>query len=1024
MFSGEEIDITHAIQTENNELALFLTKFRAVQQAENPGIDKSDLQENCCVNTVQNKQAGIWQDVILEWRPEIHTDDITIRTSYRDKSITIISSVQNQSGQDFTGRLEFSVEGGVSIPPQTLTVSANESAVVNITIPWDNFIPWTPGNPHLYNLDTKLYNDDTCIDAVRERFGFREVWIQYHRFMLNENPVHWFGEAGHNRQYQWLRPEYVRQWFQRLKDLNMNYVRMHSFIPPEYYLDIADEMGIMVCQESALFESGELDCESDHFWQENSLRIKRMVRRDKNHPSLVLWSVGNKTCQTMKISPNTKQQLSELKKLFVHLDPTRTTYHKGDNSLWDEAEQAVITQDQGTINHGWGWWDHRKPLLAGELNHCQCYNPFTAMTWGNDDVLADYAEFSKSMARKTGRIAELGRASGVSCLLMENTSGFDKMLPAGASSLELNESKMYPPDTSIDILKHTFRPFAIVHLEDRTQGFNNQRIPHSIFLINDLSYPVEGYLSVRIQQERKATWEKNVKVEIPAGRTKRVDVTVRLDKMLDTGEAQIVSLFLGEDSQGLNIRDEVVRDIWVDDISMLKQSLNIPVVAIMGDTALQDWFEGHGIPVRYLEPNDKLNSAETPVLVIAEEYIKPGTDQNNVIEAYVSSGGRVLMLEQLFSIFPGLDIDQKTTEIAWIRDQHHPLMTGLVDDDFRFYADDLYGLPSSNSWVTRRPYAKPRGSHLIRPLIDCGGEDFHDNGLTWSPLLEIQIGEGSLIACQLRITDRYKYLPSVDHLLRNILIYLFGFIPLGNIPVIADKEQAGMLQQTLPQVNTTNSITEIEELANERRVYFFKGNKVINDTAAELAKKAFNGSTVVVWQLNEDMRNYWQNVIGSSIKIWKPEHTVYHLIRRTDSTLLLGISNEDTCWLTNWTDQHINQNDQIVDNLLDIENGINILTNSGKSGLDILFEKNKSNELTPIEEMNTFLSAKSLRVGGALVEVPIGEGRVIFCQMRWQPDKWQFKRFLGLLLWNLGIQAGTNPLNGELNQLLDGLSQD
>lgn len=54
-----------------------------------------------------------------------------------------------------------------------------------------------------------------------------------------------------------MRPEYIRQYYKQIKDLNMNYVRMHTFPHPELYLDIADEMGIFVCQEPALHGSGQ-----------------------------------------------------------------------------------------------------------------------------------------------------------------------------------------------------------------------------------------------------------------------------------------------------------------------------------------------------------------------------------------------------------------------------------------------------------------------------------------------------------------------------------------------------------------------------------------------------------------------------------------------------------------------------------------------------------------------------------------------------------------------------------------------
>ncbi|MGQ9890008.1 MAG: hypothetical protein ACUVSX_16205 [Aggregatilineales bacterium] len=78
-------------------------------------------------------------------------------------------------------------------------------------------------------------------DTVRTRFGFREVWIEGHRLMLNGRAQRWYSEWCHKAHSHWLRPEYVRQWFQQLKDLNMNYVRMHTFPHLDYFYDIADD---------------------------------------------------------------------------------------------------------------------------------------------------------------------------------------------------------------------------------------------------------------------------------------------------------------------------------------------------------------------------------------------------------------------------------------------------------------------------------------------------------------------------------------------------------------------------------------------------------------------------------------------------------------------------------------------------------------------------------------------------------------------------------------------------------------
>jgi beta-galactosidase/beta-glucuronidase len=106
MFIGDPLDISSTIQVGENELVIFLTEFATYPHPETGLLGLLDVPWGCCISSAQDKQAGIWQDVILEWRPQVSVEDITIRTSYRQKQISFLVEVANFSQGDFGGKLE------------------------------------------------------------------------------------------------------------------------------------------------------------------------------------------------------------------------------------------------------------------------------------------------------------------------------------------------------------------------------------------------------------------------------------------------------------------------------------------------------------------------------------------------------------------------------------------------------------------------------------------------------------------------------------------------------------------------------------------------------------------------------------------------------------------------------------------------------------------------------------------------------------------------------------------------------
>ena len=1026
MFLGEAEDITRFLHEGENELAILLTEFRTFPHPQTGRVSLIDVPWGCCIAA---EQAGIWQDVSLEWRPAVYISDITIRTSVREGTLTVISRVQNSGREPFEGSLENVVRDGnvplFSLAPLRVSLGSGESCELSQVMRWSDYHPWSPEDPFLYYLDTSLYGASGIVDALHTRFGFREVWIEGHRILLNGRPQRWRGEWCHKSHSHWLRPEYVRQWYRQLKDLNMNYVRMHTFPHPEYFLDIADEMGILVCQETALYGSGQAGIDTPQLWERAREHVRRMVRRDKNHPSLVLWSVENEMRWSLNIVPSAKEELPKLRKLFNELDPTRPAYHEGDSALWNEDEQAIISRHYGPACHGLGWWDKKVPLHAGEMGRWHYASPHVALQWAGDEVYTDYALLSRSLGQDAARIIELGRANEVSCLFVWNTSGLDNFRPAEARTFSWDDphspyakplahrpyeseyawwerGKGYRPGFSFGLLRHAFRPLAVVVREERSQFYLDRVVPHTVYVVNDLPVEVEGELEVRLEQGGRVIWRAAQQLAIGSGCTGIVSWSVPLDGA-EAGRADLVSSF--HSSQG---EDEVWRRLRLTSAEVRSEKLALPIVGVWGESTLIPWLEQHGVAVVRLEEGASLDPARIPLLVVGEHVITPGSTQNQRLREYLQAGGRALILEQTHSPFPGLAIARQPSEMAHIRAPSHPVLAGVVREDLCFFGDDPFGLPSSDSWVTVYPYVKPTDQHLVRPLVDSSGGDFATGGLTWAPVIETQIGAGIAIATQLRLADRLMELPVADRLMRNALRYLVNAEPLQAQEIGIDAELATGL--TLPALE---SLAVRPPTSAGTRVSLVSGAKVPRLDPSVFRAYLALGNTVLVWGLTEAAKSYWEAVIGRKIELWIPEHAVYHLVAPSKGALLAGISNEDTCWLDNYTYRSTQEKEPIVDALLRIDGSTVHLENAPRSGLDVLYGDEQATEWKRMPALSALFDGPLPCVGGALVETGVGAGRVLFCQIRWRPDLWRFRRFLGLLLWNLGLPMASDILSGE-----------
>ena len=287
--------------------------------------------------------GGIYRDVWLRYVEPVHIERIFVQpkmvqapTAARPERFVawieadVALRSQANSDQNYTVELVWHLPevSNQASERTTSLLSAGQAATVGIEIkPWDEWDGfdyvqrWSLDNPHLYRVEVKLYAADgqTLLDTVETKIGFRDAWFSDDGFYLNGEKVKLRGLNRHQT-YPYIGAaapaRLQRKDADILKDeLGINIVRTSHYPQSPHFLDRCDEIGLLVFEEIPGWQ-----WIGDNDWKALSLEnVRRMIERDRNHPSIVLWGVR------INESWDDEAFYKATNALAHELDPTRQT---------------------------------------------------------------------------------------------------------------------------------------------------------------------------------------------------------------------------------------------------------------------------------------------------------------------------------------------------------------------------------------------------------------------------------------------------------------------------------------------------------------------------------------------------------------------------------------------------------------------------------------------------------------------------------------------------------------------------
>ncbi|MDD4501829.1 MAG: hypothetical protein PHN87_01985, partial [Clostridia bacterium] len=193
--------------------------------------------------------AGIWQDVYLIERSNIHVDDCFVKTYVNDMRFEAEITIANTSDTDrnivinpYVSDEETEKEEHI-FENVALTLKKQETKDYILSGYFNSAVLWEPSNPKLYALVIEIYENGEPVEIFNQSFGFREIKIVDKHIMLNNKPIHLFSDWGHKVTTYCYTKEWIESWFRMIKDGNMNHSRLHTCPHPSFILDMADRMG-------------------------------------------------------------------------------------------------------------------------------------------------------------------------------------------------------------------------------------------------------------------------------------------------------------------------------------------------------------------------------------------------------------------------------------------------------------------------------------------------------------------------------------------------------------------------------------------------------------------------------------------------------------------------------------------------------------------------------------------------------------------------------------------------------------
>ncbi|MDY4161950.1 MAG: glycoside hydrolase family 2 TIM barrel-domain containing protein [Prevotella sp.] len=302
--------------------------------------------------------SGIFRDVTLMAVPETHLSDLTVHAKLNGE-VSVDTEIAN-------------AKKGTTVKHEIYDMQGNMVGTSKV----DNPQLWTAETPYLYTLRTMLMQKKDTLQVFTNRFGFRETTIEGNVLKLNGKSIKLRGVTCHSTDpvtVKVINEESILRDMKLMKEASVNYIRTSHYPREPRFYELADSLGFYVIDEVP-FGFGDKLLSDTAYYPVLQQRAQATIRRDKNHPSVIIWSLGNENPLTDICVRLGEYVSSELDPSRPYCYPQVGSYFRrffeGENAKGFPSKAPIYSPHYPTTGQIAGFYQHRdRPVIFTEYCH-------------------------------------------------------------------------------------------------------------------------------------------------------------------------------------------------------------------------------------------------------------------------------------------------------------------------------------------------------------------------------------------------------------------------------------------------------------------------------------------------------------------------------------------------------------------------------------------------------------------------------------------------------------------------------
>lgn len=313
--------------------------------------------------------SGIHRDVYLMARPRLRLADVVLNSTFNNelaiatlKADLTLANAEKKAAAARVRLTLFDADGKKVSAVDVPFTSVTGEKTLQASMPVNGVKLWSSEKPYLYSLNIELLdNQNNSLEAINQQYGFRKISVKYNKVYVNDRLTYFKGADRHDIHPQFGKAVPVETMIQDIlmfKRHNMNIVRTSHYPNDPKMYALYDYFGLYVMDEADQECHGNQSITRNPEWTDAYVdRAVRMVRRDRNHPAVMFWSMGNESGGGINIEAEIKA---------VKQMDSRLVHYEGQNEVADmdsrmyPSLKSMIDQDRN---------GHQKPFFLCEYAH-------------------------------------------------------------------------------------------------------------------------------------------------------------------------------------------------------------------------------------------------------------------------------------------------------------------------------------------------------------------------------------------------------------------------------------------------------------------------------------------------------------------------------------------------------------------------------------------------------------------------------------------------------------------------------